>query len=99
LVANAAGDAARAASAARTSSAARAAAGQTASASLAGRGVSCNPVTVAVDTSQWHAGGSVGVTLSCTVQLADLGLPLLSGTRVISGRAAGIVDIYRQVGP
>lgn len=99
VVDDAAGDAARAASAARTSGAARVAAQHGADATLASAGVSCSPANVAVNTSAWHAGGTVGVTLTCTVQLADLGIPILGGTRTISARDAAVIDLYRQVGP
>jgi Flp pilus assembly protein TadG len=99
VVDDAAGDAARAASAARTSAAARTAAVQSATVSVSGRGVSCSPITVNVDTSNWRAGGTVGVTVTCTAQLADLGIPILAGTRSISGQGAAVIDLYRQVGP
>lgn len=99
VVDDAAGNAARAASLARSSAAAATAARQSATASLSGRGVSCSPDTVTVDLSNWHAGGSVGVTVSCTVQLSDLGDPVLAGTRTISAQAASVIDLYRQVSP
>jgi hypothetical protein len=99
IVADAAGDAARAASVARSSSAAVQAAHQQAAASLAGSGVSCSSMSVSVDTSAWQPGGAVGVTVTCTAQLGDLGLPVLSGTRTISARAASVIDLYRQLGP
>ena len=71
-----------------------------ASAGMAGRGVSCSPAAVTVDTATaWHPGGSVGVTVTCTTQLGDLGLPVVSGTRTISAHAAASIDLYRQLGP
>ena len=99
VVDDAAGDAARAASMARTTGGARSAAQQTANASLSGRGVSCTPMAVSVDTSNWKPGGTVGVTLTCTAQLADLGVPILGGSRTVSARAASVIDLYRQLGP
>jgi hypothetical protein len=99
VVDDAAGDAARAASAARTTTAAGVAARHTASASLSGRGVSCSPMAVSVDTSRWRPGGAVGVTLTCTAQLADLGVPILGGSRTVVARAASVIDVYRQLGP
>ncbi|HEX3542282.1 MAG TPA: TadE/TadG family type IV pilus assembly protein [Acidimicrobiales bacterium] len=99
IVTDAAGDAARAASEARSSPTAQVAAQRMADISMSGRGVSCAPMAVAVDTTAWHPGGSVGVTLSCTVQLADLGIPILGNTRTVTARAAAVVDIYRQQGP
>ena len=99
IVTDAAGDAARAASEARSSTAAQEAAQRTAATSMSGRGVSCSPMAVTVDTNGWRPGGAVGVTLSCTVQLSDLGVPILGTTRTVSTRAAAVVDIYRQAGP
>lgn len=99
IVTDAAGDAARAASQARTSMSARAAAQRTAATSMSGRGLSCSPMALTVDTTGWRSGGSVGVTLSCTIQLADLGVPILGRTRTVSARAAAVVDMYRQSGP
>jgi Flp pilus assembly protein TadG len=99
IVDDAAGDAARAASMTRSPAAARAAAAQVASASLNGRGVSCAPMAVSVDTSNWRPGGNVGVTLTCTVQLADLGVPILGGSRSVIARGAAVIDTYRQLTP
>jgi Flp pilus assembly protein TadG len=99
IVADAAGDAARAGSTTRSAAAARMAASQVASASLTGRGLSCSPMAVSVDTSNWRPGGNVGVTLTCTVQLADLGVPILGGSRSVVARGAAVIDTYRQVSP
>jgi Flp pilus assembly protein TadG len=99
LVDDAAGDAARSASQARSTAAARAAAEDSATSSLSGRGVSCSSMAVAVDTSDWHPGGVVGVTLTCTAQLADLGVPLFGDSRTITARAAAVIDLYRELGP
>lgn len=96
---------AAAAAAARASSLARspgtaATAGQAAAADLlAGRRVTCQPSTVAVDTTAMAPGGQVGVTVRCTVHLSDLiglGLP---GTVELSGTARQPIDVYRGVSP
>lgn len=99
LVDDAAGDAARAASMARSRQAATAEAQQSATASLAGRGVSCSSRTITVDTTNWRPGGSVGVTLTCAVQLADLGVPIFGASRDITAQAAAVIDVYRQLSP
>ncbi len=99
IVDDAAGDAARAASTTRSVAAARGAAVQVASTSLNGRGVSCTTMAVSVDTSNWRPGGNVGVTLTCIVQLADLGVPILSGSRSVVARGAAVIDTYRQLTP
>ena len=97
LVDGAAGDAARAASAAPTAGQAQAAADQTARAGLAGRGVSCSPLSVIVDVSQWRPGGTVGVTVSCTAQLGDLGPIPFGRSSTVTAHAASILDPYRSL--
>ena len=90
-----AGQAARAASIARDPTQAIAAAQDTATAALAQSGLSCSPMAVSVDTSGFRAGGSVAVTITCTVQLGSLMPASLVGARTISGRATAPIDTYR----
>ena len=68
----AAAQAARAASIARDPSTATAMAQQTATAALGSDGVTCGHLTVSTDTAQFVPGGSVAVTVTCTVGLSDL---------------------------
>lgn len=91
----AAAQAARAASAASSPTAAWALARDAARAAASGGGLDCVQLTVAVDTSSFHPGGSVTVRVSC---LADLGagVPGLSGQRTISGTGAEVLDTYAQ---
>jgi Flp pilus assembly protein TadG len=99
VVDDAAGDAARAASTSRTIAAANIAAQQAANASMSGRGLSCAQSSVSLDTAGWRPGGVVGVTLSCTARLDDLGVPILGGARVVTATGASTIDTYRQLGP
>jgi Flp pilus assembly protein TadG len=99
VVEDAAGDAARAASASRTVGAANIAAQQAADASMSGRGLSCAQSRVSLDTSSWRPGGVLGVTLTCTAQVGDLGVPLLGGSRTVTATAASVIDTYRPLGP
>lgn len=93
----AASDAARAASLARTPGAASAAAQATAATSLTAGRLTCAGLQVSVDTSQFHRGGSVGVTIACAVALRDLGVPGLPGSRVVSATAASPLDVYSDI--
>lgn len=93
----AASAAARAASQASTVAAAQAAASQTAAASLAGQAITCLNLTTGTDMSQFRRGGSVSVTVACTVTLADLGVPGVGSTRTLSATAAAPVDTYRHI--
>jgi Flp pilus assembly protein TadG len=99
LVDDAVGDAARAASIVGSAAQAQAAAAQAAQSSLTGRGVSCSPLSVAVDISNWKPGGTVGVTVTCTAALGDLGPIPFGGATTVTARAASVLDPYRQVGP
>ena len=95
----AAASAARAASLAASPAAARAEATAAAVQALAGQAVSCTGLAVSVDTTGFRRGGSVSVTLACTVRLSDLGLPGVSVTRTVTGSARAPVDVFRQVSP
>ena len=100
VVADAAHDAARAASLARTGSDARADATRTARDTLDGRGRSCLSSTTSVDTSGFNQPvgqpASVAVTVTCVVSYADLvGVPGVPGTRVVSASFVSPLDQYR----
>ena len=95
-VAAASRDAARAASLERAYSEAATAARDTASASLAGRHVTCTDLGVTVsDPAGFVAGGEVAVTVSCAVSLADVALPGIPGTRRVQAQAAEVLDRWR----
>lgn len=92
----AAAQAARSAAGAASPSAARSSATATAPLSLVGASLDCRRMTVQVDTDDFRPGGSVSVQVSC---LADLGsgVPGLSGSRWISGRATEVIDTFREL--
>ncbi len=95
LVDAAARQAARAATAARSPVQAARAADSTARAAVAGHPAACQTVTVTLDTGGFTPGGTVTVTVSCTVGLSDLTGLGLPGTTTITGRAASPLDLYR----
>ena len=90
--------AARAASLQRSSAAAVTAARQAAEADLAGRAITCANLTVDTDTSRWGRGGSVTVTVQCTVSMATLarmsGIP---GTFTATSTSTAPIDTFRQL--
>lgn len=90
--------AARAASLQRSPAAAVTAARQTAEADLAGRAITCATLTVTTDTSRWGRGGTVTVTVECTVSMATLsrmsGIP---GSFTATSTSTAPIDTYRQV--
>ncbi|HVM40175.1 MAG TPA: TadE family protein [Acidimicrobiia bacterium] len=92
----AASDAARAASIRDRPADAQRDATATARAALERRGVSCTRLIVDTDTSRLFPGGSVRVTVRCSVDLRDassLGVPL---SRTVSANATEVVDAHRS---
>jgi Flp pilus assembly protein TadG len=98
-VGDAAEAAARAAAASSTGARATAAAATAASATLVDRGVTCRHMVVATDLSGYHPGGTVSTTVSCDVDLSDLGLLVLPGTRTVTARFTAPVDLAATATP
>jgi hypothetical protein len=97
-LASVAGQAARAASVHHDPAAATAAAQQLARDALTtGTKPTCRRLSIAVDLSRWYPGGSVTVTLSCRVDLADLAPPGTPRSRTLSAAATAPIDVYRGV--
>ena len=92
----AAAQAARAASIASTPGEATAAAQQAATAALGADRVTCATLQVATNTARFAPGGSVAVTVTCAVSLADLTGLRLPVTESVSSTAASVVDTYRS---
>ncbi len=97
-VTQAAAQAARAASLQAGPGAAAASADAAAAANLNASGVDCADLDVAVDTSQFAPGGTVGVTVACSVALGDLVGAGLPGSRVLSSTSVEVIDTYRGGG-
>ncbi|MEO3807307.1 TadE family protein [Nonomuraea sp. B1E8] len=97
----AARDAARQASIARDPATARSAALSSARAALAREGLACAP-SVAVDTTGLSAPlgrpATVVAQVSCEVQLADLAVPGIPGTKNLTSRFTSPIDLYRARG-
>ncbi len=79
--------------------AARAAAHASATATLAERHLPCRALDVRVDTGAFRAGGHVAVRLACTVNLGDLSLLRVPGTRTIQTRFVAPLDTFRETHP
>ena len=99
-VEQAAADAARTASSARTAADAIDAAQSGAARTLAAQGLQCTTTTVALDTSGFATppgqSATVTATVSCPVQLSDLSVPGLPGTRTVSHTATSSLDTFRE---
>ena len=96
----AAADAARSASLARNADVARADARQAATASITNQKIGCSAVDVAVDTSDFNkqpgVPGSVDVTVSCRLDLSDLAIPGVPGSRVMRATMSSPLDTWRE---
>jgi Flp pilus assembly protein TadG len=95
----AARDAARAASLARSPSAAAEAARDAAAANLSRSGTPCGQLDVQPDTSDFRAGGTVSVDVTCHVPLGDLILLRVPATRSVQATAVEVLDVYREFEP
>ncbi len=99
-VESAAAAAARAASISRTQGQAQTAASAGATTSLRNQSVNCAATQVRVDTSGFAAPAgtpaSVGAAVTCVVNLSDLALPGLPGSRSITATASSPLDTYRE---
>lgn len=92
--------AARAASQARSAETARQAATQTAHDELAGQGLHCTDLAVTVDTAGFATAvgtpAQVTARVACTVQLSDLSIPGMPGSRLLTAETASVLDRYRS---
>jgi Flp pilus assembly protein TadG len=66
-------------------------------ASLSWTAADCHHQQVAVDATDFVPGGAVAVSVTCTVPLADLGVPGLPGTVVFQHQVSAPIDPYRVV--
>lgn len=99
-VQSAANEAARAASISRTQAIAGAQASSTAASTLANANLKCSSTNVATDLSAFNQPvgqvGTVTVTVTCVVPLADLAIPGVGGTRTITSTGTSVIDAYRE---
>ena len=99
-VQSSASEAARVASIARTQGAASSAASSAATSSLANQNVNCVRSAVTLDTTGFGAPvgtpAQVTATVRCVVNVADLSLPGVPGTRTVTGTASSPIDTFRE---
>lgn len=57
----------------------------------------CARMSVSTDVSDFHPGGSVTVTVTCSVDLSDLSVPGIPGSTSIHVSTTAPVDPYRSV--
>lgn len=91
----AARDASRAASMQRDAGSAQLAARTSVEATLTRSGLNCESTRVELDTTRFEPGGQVTAHVACDVNLSDLALIALPGTRRVTSTATSVLDIYR----
>lgn len=99
-VQSAAAHAARAASIARTSAEAQGEGDRAARESLADQRIDCRSVSVSVSSAGFSApvgeAATVSVTVACRLDLSDLSVPGVPGSRVIRARMSSPIDTWRE---
>jgi Flp pilus assembly protein TadG len=97
---SAAADAARAASIDRDPRSATIDAQAAAAISVSAQGIGCHDVETHVDTASFDKqpgqSGSVTVTISCRLDLSDLSVPGVPGSRVLTATMSSPLDTWRQ---
>lgn len=97
---SAAADAARSASLARNADSVQADAREAATSSITNQKIGCSAIDVAVDTSDFDkqpgVPGSVNVTVSCRLDLSDLAVPGVPGSRVMHATMSSPIDTWRE---
>ncbi|MGZ6583127.1 MAG: TadE/TadG family type IV pilus assembly protein [Solirubrobacteraceae bacterium] len=97
---SAAADAARAASIARSPADAQRDANAAATASIQNQDIHCRDIEVQLDTTDFAKRpgqpGSVTVRISCRLDLADLSVPGVPGTKVLNATMSSPIDTWRQ---
>lgn len=97
-VQSAAAEAARAASLQATPGTAEQVAATTAANNLDDDGWACRAFDTSVDASNLTPGGTVSVTVSCSVSHSDLLLVVVPGDRAFTATATEVVDTFRGDG-
>lgn len=97
---SAAAGAARSASLARNAEVARVDAHEAATVSITNQKIGCSAINVDVDTSDFNkqpgVPGSVNVTVTCRLDLSDLAVPGVPGSRVLRATMSSPIDTWRE---
>lgn len=99
LVDQAAQAAARAGSLTPSPAAANAAAGRAASETLSGGGMSCQAMSVVLDTSHFYPGGQVVAHIACTANLSGLTMAGMPGRLTLRAQSTSPLENHRLINP
>jgi Flp pilus assembly protein TadG len=64
---------------------------------LAGAGLTCPSPQITTNTSNFVAGGSVSVTVTCATSLADVSVPGVPGSKTLTATSVAHLDQFRAV--
>jgi Flp pilus assembly protein TadG len=64
---------------------------------LAGAGLTCPSPQITTNTSNFVAGGSVSVTVTCVTSLADVSVPGVPGSKTLTATSVAHLDQFRAV--
>jgi Flp pilus assembly protein TadG len=64
---------------------------------LAGAGLTCPSPQITTNTSNFVAGGSVSVTVTCVTSLADVSVPGVPGSKTLTATSVAHIDQFRVV--
>jgi Flp pilus assembly protein TadG len=91
---------ARSASIARDAKTAQGAAREAATTSIANQQIGCSDIEVTVDTTDFNKQpgrpGAVDVTVTCRLNLSDLAVPGVPGSRVMRATMSSPIDTWRE---
>lgn len=65
---------------------------------LTGAGLTCPAPQITTDISNFVAGGSVTVTVTCVTSLADVSVPGVPGSKTLTATATAPIDEFRTIG-
>jgi Flp pilus assembly protein TadG len=65
---------------------------------LAGAGLTCPSPEISTDTSNFVAGGTVSVTVTCVTSLADVSVPGMPGSKKLTATTTAPLDEFHSVG-
>jgi Flp pilus assembly protein TadG len=64
---------------------------------LVGAGLTCPSPQITTNTSNFVAGGSVSVTVTCVTSLADVSVPGVPGSKTLTATSVAHIDQFRAV--
>jgi Flp pilus assembly protein TadG len=64
---------------------------------LTGAGLTCPSPQISTDTSNFVAGGTVSVRVTCVTSLADVSIPGVPGSKTMTATATAPLDVFHTI--